>query len=50
MTYALVEKHWQYKINSWFKVYADAEHGFFYATSRTCQREAFEDFIRFVEE
>ena len=50
MNYALVEKHWKYKINSWFKVYADAEHGFFYATTRTCQREAFEDFIRFTEE
>ena len=41
-------RHRQWGIPSAMKIYPDAEHGFLYALSRECQRQAFEDTIRFM--
>ena len=49
MTREIVRRHNEMNIPSEWKVYRDAEHGFFYNLDRAVQREAFEDILRFVE-
>ena len=48
-TKKVCEKHQAMGINSKWKVYAEAEHGFIYDLTRKSQRDALEDMCRFIE-
>lgn len=48
MTLELVREHNSLGIPSQWKVYKNAEHGFFYSLERPVQREVFDDIQRFI--
>ena len=48
-TLEIVKKHREIGIQSQWKVYEKAEHGFFFDFSRKMQRETFEDICKFLE-
>ena len=48
-THRIVLRHREMGIKSQWKMYRNAEHGFFYTLTRACQREAFHDIVLFME-
>ena len=48
MTLELVREHNSLGIPSQWKVYKNAEHGFFYSLERPVQRKVFDDIQRFI--
>ena len=49
MNLEIVKEHNRMGIPSQWKIYRNAEHGFFYSLDRPVQREAFEDIMRFAD-